>query len=471
MATPAQIHLKDTRANQPAASVGNDGVVFCVSDEGDILEISNGTTWESYSPPSVDESNVNITGGTITGITDLAIADGGTGASTKTVAFDNLSPTTTAGDLIYNNGTDNVRLGIGTAGQTLRVNAGATAPEWATGGTGVSGPVSSTDGAAALWDGTGGNTLKNSPLAVGASDLTIGGNGVYRAGGTDVPVADGGTGVSSLTAYAPIFGGTTSTGAVQSGTVGTSGQVLTSNGAGALPTFQNFASVGDSTTTAAYASRPAASNDGNLFLPSDGFQIERDTGSVWAPWGPIFPLTAPVDGDFSWVNQGGASVSTTKGGIFLLGPAGTGVNLRCRVKSAPATPYTITAAFLPRVPGVDFAGAGLLFRQSSDGKMASIGIGHSANVSIDVNKWTNATTFSAQYASLTTKTFYSPTFLRITDNGTNRICSWSNDGQNFLQIHSVGRTDFLTADQVGFFVNAQQATWDVAMTLLSWKET
>jgi len=55
---------------------------------------------------------------------------------------------------------------------------------------------------------------------------------------TGLPVAGGGTGVSSLTAYAPIFGGTTSTGAVQSGTVGTSGQVLTSNGAGALPTFQ-----------------------------------------------------------------------------------------------------------------------------------------------------------------------------------------------------------------------------------------
>jgi hypothetical protein len=63
-------------------------------------------------------------------------------------------------------------------------------------------------------------------------------DGAYFEGGTDVMVADGGTGVSSLTAYAPLFGGTTSTGPVQSGTVGTAGQVLTSNGAGALPTFQ-----------------------------------------------------------------------------------------------------------------------------------------------------------------------------------------------------------------------------------------
>jgi hypothetical protein len=54
-----------------------------------------------------------------------------------------------------------------------------------------------------------------------------------------LPVANGGTGASSQTAYAVLAGGTTSTGAYQSvASVGTSGQVLMSNGAGALPTFQ-----------------------------------------------------------------------------------------------------------------------------------------------------------------------------------------------------------------------------------------
>lgn len=37
-----------------------------------------------YSGPCFDPANVNITGGSITGITDLAVADGGTGASTLT---------------------------------------------------------------------------------------------------------------------------------------------------------------------------------------------------------------------------------------------------------------------------------------------------------------------------------------------------------------------------------------------------
>jgi hypothetical protein len=35
---------------------------------------------------------------------------------------------------MYFNGTDVVRLGIGTAGQALVVNSGATAPEWGSGG-------------------------------------------------------------------------------------------------------------------------------------------------------------------------------------------------------------------------------------------------------------------------------------------------------------------------------------------------
>jgi hypothetical protein len=69
-----------------------------------------------------------------------------------------------------------------------------------------------------------------------------------------VTVAQGGTGNTSATAYALLAGGTTSTGAYQSlASVGTTGQILTSNGAGALPTFQTASSgitITDDTTTA-----------------------------------------------------------------------------------------------------------------------------------------------------------------------------------------------------------------------------
>jgi len=54
-----------------------------------------------------------------------------------------------------------------------------------------------------------------------------------------LPVASGGTGLATTTAYSVVFTGTTSTGAFQASSgPGTSGYVLTSNGAGALPTWE-----------------------------------------------------------------------------------------------------------------------------------------------------------------------------------------------------------------------------------------
>lgn len=66
------------------------------------------------------------------------------------------------------------------------------------------------------------------------------GSGSFTAISTPVSVSNGGIGASSLTAYAVLCGGTTSTGNVQSiSGVGTQNQALTSNGAGSLPTMQN----------------------------------------------------------------------------------------------------------------------------------------------------------------------------------------------------------------------------------------
>lgn len=97
-----------------------------------------------------------------------------------------------------------------------------------------------------------------------------------------LPVAGGGTGVATLTAYAPIFGGTTGTGAVQSGTVGAAGEVLTSNGAGALPTFQAAPGGGDALTA-----NPLSQFAATTSLQLAGV-ISDETGS-----GPLVFATSP----------------------------------------------------------------------------------------------------------------------------------------------------------------------------------
>jgi len=70
-----------------------------------------------------------------------------------------------------------------------------------------------------------------------SSSVSITGGSI--TGITDLLVADGGSGASSFVAYTPVCGGTSTTNPLQSVvSLGTSGFVLTSNGAGALPTFQ-----------------------------------------------------------------------------------------------------------------------------------------------------------------------------------------------------------------------------------------
>lgn len=69
-----------------------------------------------------------------TGVTGtLAIANGGTGQTSKTNAFDALAPTTTKGDIVVYDGNDNVRLAVGaTNGHVLTIDsATATGLKWA----------------------------------------------------------------------------------------------------------------------------------------------------------------------------------------------------------------------------------------------------------------------------------------------------------------------------------------------------
>lgn len=99
-----------------AAPAGGSGTVTSI-------DASGGSTGLSFSGGPITTSGTLTLGGT------LAIANGGTGQTSKTNAFDALAPTTTTGDLIYHNGTDNVRLGIGSAGQVLTVASGS--PTWA----------------------------------------------------------------------------------------------------------------------------------------------------------------------------------------------------------------------------------------------------------------------------------------------------------------------------------------------------
>ncbi len=86
--------------------------------------------------------------------------------------------------------------------------------------------------------------VENTALSTWAGSTNITTLGTITSGTWNANIIDvqrGGTGRYSVTSYAVVCGGTTDTGALQTvASLGTSGQVLTSNGAGTLPSFQTI---------------------------------------------------------------------------------------------------------------------------------------------------------------------------------------------------------------------------------------
>lgn len=119
----------------PAASGGGGGSGTVTS-----VDVSGGSTGLTFSGGPVTSS------GTITMAGTLAIANGGTGQTGATAAFDALSPLTTGGDIIYHDGANNVRLAKGSDGEVLTLASGV--PSWAaaggSGGPTLIGPVTTT---------------------------------------------------------------------------------------------------------------------------------------------------------------------------------------------------------------------------------------------------------------------------------------------------------------------------------------
>jgi hypothetical protein len=237
---------------------------------------------------------------------------------------------------------------------------------------------------------------------------------------------------------------------------------------------------GNVTSTGAAGSEPGSPTSGDLYLPNNGFSVERYSGSAWVPWGPLFPLTAPPTAGWSWVNQGSspaAAVDTSKGGLSLSVDAAAAA-FRMYVRSAPATPYTITAALLFDFFPTDYVNAGLVFYESGTGKIVNFSQIHNGTNStfFRVGKMNSVTSFNSVYVdqSMSDIPCFGPfVMVQLSDDGTNRVCRFSTDGGlHFQQLHSVGRTDFLAggANQIGLYVESH-ATKHVGVTLLSWAQS
>ena len=236
MLRDANQNVSINRLNQSSTTVTAAGTTTTLTAASTFSQILTGTGGQTFKLPDATtltntttfEFNNNATG-TLT-ITDNASATVGTVTSGGAAAIALLSNGTVAGTWdVHAYIPENVQWG------TNSLALGSTV---ITGGT---------------WNG---GTIASGYGGTGLTTFTAANNALYSTSGSalaagTLPVAAGGTAATSQTAYAVLCGGTTTTGAYQSiASVGSSGQVLTSNGAGALPTFQAAAGATITGTTA-----------------------------------------------------------------------------------------------------------------------------------------------------------------------------------------------------------------------------
>lgn len=153
------------------------------------VDLKGGTTGQVLSKNSntdLDFIWVTDAAGDITGVTAGTGISGGGTSGTVTVTNSMATAITTAGDVIYGTGSGTFsRLGIGTAGQVLQVNSGATAPQWATSASGGMTLLSTTTL-------SGSSTVSISSISGSYNDLVIDIFGITNSSNTDYNISPNG---------------------------------------------------------------------------------------------------------------------------------------------------------------------------------------------------------------------------------------------------------------------------------------
>ncbi len=198
-------------------------------------------------------------------------------------------------------------------------------------------------------------------------------------------------------------------------------------------------------------------------------------GGAGATFFGLAALTTPPTTSWSTDNLGTGSFDVTNGYPYLSAPHGGSVQVRVAYRTAPSTPYTWTALLIHDMfgapPGASGNGtnasAALFFRDGS-GKLIEFGYALDAVV---VRKWTNSTSFGANYSTYAPPNhmFRGTLWLQLEDDGTNLNFKWSIDGNHWKQFDTHPRTDFFASGptQVGFGAYVNTDAVEICLASLS----
>lgn len=224
-----------------------------------------------------------------------------------------------------------------------------------------------------------------------------------------------------------------------------------------------------------YANRPVQGQAGRTYYGTDTSVMYYDDGTAWRPIGQTDVCTPLASADFTWQNQNGAGSTDFGSSIYLSAPNNGGTSdVRFFYKTAPGTPYTITAKIVHLGGFVNGAAtkANMYGVAWGDGTKLTTFHVNTGDTTFDLNiaNWDNVTTFNANvYANNDAAIASQLEWFRFADDGTNRSCAVSRDGINFVTIYSVARTNFLTPTRVGLILNPYEG--EQHTSVVSWKQS
>lgn len=212
-------------------------------------------------------------------------------------------------------------------------------------------------------------------------------------------------------------------------------------------------------------------------LTDDGTNDKMDvSGTVSFPGGEASYTAPPSHTSFTWDNQGSAgSMTDLSQGLYLKNAfsGAFGDQYRLIYIAAPTAPWTLVTKIQPYHLMTSKQNSGIVFYDSVGKKFA--GFRRGSSTALASSKWNSTASggFSADYKASNALPGAPFLWVKLVDDGTtNRNIYISQDGNNWVLFHQVGRTDFVTADSVGVFINGNENNgteeWDAALLIQSW---
>lgn len=177
-----------------------------------------------------------------------------------------------------------------------------------------------------------------------------------------------------------------------------------------------------------------------------------------------------VPSGWAWVNQGGATYTEAYGAGLIHAPNQVGDQVRAIVQAVPGTSsWTLTAKLGVAATPLNYAGCGLILRDSSSGKLVLL-VNNGAGT-LNNQKWNSVTSYNSEITTKSTNQRGQSYYVRVRKNSaTSYDFGLSQDGVAWAYtVSGFDLSAWMTLSHFGWFANVNNAgNTDPAQTACHW---